>query len=90
MSTLTTPPTTTTLPATMTVRQTSTLLGISLRATYRAIEAGQIPVIRIGRRIHVITHKLYAMLGIPLDQATDDPTDDDVNGDVPALDRTNR
>jgi excisionase family DNA binding protein len=72
MATLTATPVTTTLPATMTVRETSKLLGISLRATYRLIEAGQLPVLRTGRRIHVITHKLYAMLGIPLDQATDD------------------
>ena len=67
----------------MTVRETSELLGISLRATYRLIEAGVIPVIRVGRRIHVITHKLYAMLGIPLDQPAADPTDlDDEDADL--------
>ena len=91
MTTLTATPVTTTLPATMTVRETSRLLGISLRATYRLIEAGQLPVIRTGRRIHVITHKLYTMLGIPTDQAaTTDPTDEGVHGDVPALGRSGR
>lgn len=90
MSTVTTPHAPT-RPATMTVRQTSKLLGISLRSTYRAIEAGQIPVIRIGRRIHVITHKLHAILGIPLDQvAAADRIDDDDDGDVPALGQTSR
>lgn len=70
------------VPATMTVQETSTLLGISLRATYRLIEAGQLPVIRMGRRIHVLTHKLYAMLGIPLGQpATVASTNADDNGD---------
>ena len=90
MSTLTTTPPTTALPATMTVRETSKLLGISLRATYRAIEAGEIPVIRIGRRIYVLTHKLYAMLGIPTNQTTVDPTHEDVHGDASTLDRTMR
>lgn len=61
---MTATPATTTLPATMTVREASTLLGISLRATYRLVEAGQLPVLRMGRRIHVITHKLYTMLGL--------------------------
>ncbi len=90
MSTVT-PPLPTTFAATMTVRQTSKLLGISLRATYRAIEAGQIPVIRIGRRIYVLTHKLHAMLGIPLDHVVAaDRIDDDVHGDVPADGRTSR
>lgn len=90
MSTVTTPHATT-LPATMTVRRTSKLVGISLRSTYRAIEAGQILVVRIGRRIHVLTHKLHAMLGIPLDQvATADRIDDDVHGDVSAPGRTSR
>lgn len=83
--------TATTLPATMTVRETSKLLGISLRATYRLIEADQLPVIRTGRRIHVITHKLYAMLGIPTDHAAAvDPTDDDADGDVLAPGQTSR
>lgn len=91
MAILTATPVTTTLPATMTVRETSELLGISLRATYRLIEAGVIPVIRVGRRIHVVTHKLYAMLGIPTDQAaTADPTGEDADGDVPAPGRTSR
>ena len=84
MSTMTATPPTTTLPATMTVRETSKLLGISLRATYRLIEAGEIPVIRVGRRIHVITHKLYAMLGIPTGQSPAlDLSDEDEDGDIP-------
>ena len=90
MTTLTATPATTTLPATMTVRDTSRLLGISLRATYRLIEAGQLPVIRTGRRIHVITHKLYTMLGIPLDQPADQHVDEDDDGDVPASGRPSR
>ena len=90
MTTMTATPTATTLPATMTVRETSKLLGISLRATYRLIEADQLPVIRTGRRIHVITHKLYTMLGIPLDQPAAGPIDEgDDDADL-APDRTSR
>jgi excisionase family DNA binding protein len=40
-------------PATLTVAQTAQLIDISLRSAYRAIEAGHIPVIRLGRRILV-------------------------------------
>ena len=58
------------------------LLGISLRATDRTIEAGALPVIRVGRRIHVITHKLYAMLGIPTGHPVGEPTDEDDEGDI--------
>lgn len=90
MTTLTATPATTTLPATMTVRETSRLLGISLRATYRLIEAGQLPVIRTGRRIHVVTHKLYAMLGIPLDQPAGQHVDEDDHGKIPASGRPSR
>jgi excisionase family DNA binding protein len=39
------------------------LLGISRSAAYRAVARGEIPTIRIGRRLLVPTAKLYAMLG---------------------------
>ena len=90
MTTMTATPTATTLPATMTVRETSKLLGISLRATYRLIEADQLPVIRVGRRIYVITHTLYTMLGIPLDQPVVNHVDEDADDDVLAPARTSR
>ena len=90
MTTMTATPATTTLPATMNVRETSRLLGISLRATYRLSEAGQLPVIRTGRRIHVITHKLYTMLGIPAGQETtpSTPASSPTTGELPPLGRT--
>ena len=50
--------------ATMSVPEAARLLGISTRSAYRAVDAGQIPSIRIGRRIRVPTAKLYDMLGI--------------------------
>jgi len=51
-------------PATITVAQASELTGLSLRATYRAIEAGHIPHVRFGDRILVLTAKLFELLGL--------------------------
>ena len=51
-------------PATLTVAQAAQLLGISVRATYRAIEGGHIPAIRLGRRILVPTAPLEHLLGL--------------------------
>jgi excisionase family DNA binding protein len=52
-----------TMPATMTIPEAAELLGISRSAAYRAVTRGEIPTIRIGRRLLVPTAKLYAMLG---------------------------
>ena len=49
--------------ATMTIPEAARLLGISRSAAYRAVARGEIPTIRIGRRLLVPTAKLYAMLG---------------------------
>ncbi len=51
-------------PATMTIEAAAALLGISRRSVYRAVSAGHIPTIRLGRRILVPTVMLYCMLGI--------------------------
>ena len=59
----------TTMPATMTIPEAARLLGISRSAAYRAAARGEIPIIRIGRRLLVPTAKLYTMLGW-----TTDPT----------------
>lgn len=52
------------LPLTITVEEASTLLGISLRSTYRAVNAGHIPSTRIGRRFHVLIPRLREQLGL--------------------------
>jgi excisionase family DNA binding protein len=51
------------LPATMTISDAAELIGVSRSAGYRAVAAGEIPSIRIGRRLLVPTAKLYALLG---------------------------
>lgn len=50
-------------PATMTTPATAVLLGISRSAAYRAVTRGEIPSVRIGRRLLVPTAKLYTILG---------------------------
>jgi excisionase family DNA binding protein len=73
---------TTALPAplTMTVEQAGRLLGISRGAAYRAAARGQIPTIRLGRRLLVPTARLHQLLGIT--------TTDDLEPDAPATDAT--
>lgn len=52
------------LPATITVEHAAEILGISRSSAYRAATRGEIPVIRIGRRLLVPTAKFLAMLGV--------------------------
>jgi excisionase family DNA binding protein len=47
---------------TITVTQASELLGVSRNAAYQAARAGEIPVIRIGRRLLVPRVALDRML----------------------------
>ncbi|MDP8932529.1 MAG: helix-turn-helix domain-containing protein [Actinomycetota bacterium] len=62
--------------ATMTVEQAGQLLGISRRSAYRAAAAGDIPTIRLGRRILVPTARLYRLLSIdPASAVTTADTD---------------
>jgi len=52
------------LPALLRVEQACELLGISRSAGYRAATSGDLPVLRLGRRIYVPTARLLAMLGL--------------------------
>lgn len=38
---------------TLTVEETAAVLGVSRSAAYRAVQVGEIPTIRIGRRVLV-------------------------------------
>ena len=67
------PTTATGLPPTITIPEAARLLGISRSAAYRAAERGEIPTIRIGRRLLVPTAKLFEMLGWPVEEATVGP-----------------
>jgi excisionase family DNA binding protein len=52
------------LPPTLTVEQAGELLGISRYAAYRAAAAGELPILRLGRRLLVPTPRLLRMLGV--------------------------
>lgn len=52
------------LPPILTVEQTARLLGISRGLAFTAVRAGDIPSIRIGRRILVPRDRLRQKLGL--------------------------
>lgn len=52
------------LPATLSVEQAAEVLGISRRSAYRAVERGDLPTLRLGRRLLVPTARLLALLGV--------------------------
>lgn len=48
---------------TLTIPQAGQVLGVSPQSAYNAVRRGEIPTIRLGRRLLVPTHKLLQMLG---------------------------
>ena len=64
------------LPPTLTVEEASELLGISLRSGYKAVHAGELPTLRLGRRLLVPTAKLLQMLGVPTEGSRDEARED--------------
>jgi excisionase family DNA binding protein len=52
------------VPPTMTARQTAQMLGIGLRQTYEAIQRGDIPALRLGRRWVIPSSRLLELLGL--------------------------
>ena len=51
------------LPFTLDMRQTATMLHLSLNGCYEAARRGEIPTLRIGRRLVVPTQALLSLLG---------------------------
>lgn len=52
------------LPPTITVVQAAALLGIGRNAACRAAATGELPVVRLGGRILVLTAPLRRLLGV--------------------------
>ena len=48
----------------MSVEEAARFLGIGRAQAYRAVNAGELPSIRIGRSLRVPTAKLLALVGI--------------------------
>jgi excisionase family DNA binding protein len=49
---------------TMTVEEAARLLGISRNSAFRAVRSGELPAIRIGRRLLVPRSHVTALLGV--------------------------
>lgn len=58
------------LPPTISVSEASEVLGISRRSAYRAATRGDLPAIRIGRRLLVPTSRLLELLGMSTESET--------------------
>lgn len=52
------------LPATLSVVEAGSILGLSRSAAYRAAKRGEIPTITLSGRLYVPTARLLAMLGL--------------------------
>lgn len=52
------------LPPTITVERAAEVLGISRRSAYRAVTTGELPSLKLGRRLVVPTPRLLEMLGV--------------------------
>jgi excisionase family DNA binding protein len=66
--------------ATMTVEEAGRLLGISRGSAYRAANCGQIPTIRLGRRLLVPTARIHQILGLADADPGERPRDTDHTG----------
>jgi len=53
-------------PLTVTVEQAARLLGIGRSTAYELVHTGDIPSLRLGRRIVVPVHGLQALIGRPV------------------------
>ncbi len=57
------------LPATVSVVEAATLLGVSPDAVYDAAQRGEFATVRVGRRVRVALRPLLAACGVPEDDA---------------------
>ena len=64
------------LPLTISVEEAAALLGISRRSAYRAAANGELPAVRLGRRLRVPSAALRELLSPPWGQVAT-PADGD-------------
>ena len=55
--------------AVVTVAQAASVFGVDVRTVTRAIENGELPVVRLGRRVLIPRLPLLAALGVRVDDA---------------------
>lgn len=61
--------------AALTVTDTAALLDVDVRTVSRACDEGQLPSLRLGRRLLIPRLPLLALLGVPADSETGPATD---------------
>ena len=66
--------------AVVTVAQTASVFGVDVRTVTRAIENGDLPVVRLGRRVLVPRLPLLAALGVRDEDALTEVHDADTGG----------
>ena len=65
-------------PLTLTGEEAARIIGVGRATAYQAVRAGQIPSVRVGRRVLVPRHALFALLGATEGIGTaETPPDDD-------------
>lgn len=60
-------------PLTLTIEEAGKLLGVSRGLAYQAAREGQIPTIRLGRRLLVPRARLLELVGAPPEVSVDRP-----------------
>ena len=75
------------LPPTITIDQAAELVGISRGAAYRAAHKGEIPSLRIGRRLLVPSARLLELLGLDATETDHDTTTSSDKSDAPTSPR---
>jgi excisionase family DNA binding protein len=63
--------------AVVTVAQTAAVFGVDVRTVTRAIENGELPALRLGRRVLIPRLPLLAALGVMVDDALTEVHDAD-------------
>jgi excisionase family DNA binding protein len=61
--------------AVVTVAQAASVLGVDVRTVTRAIQNGELPALRLGRRVLIPRLPLLATLGVPADDGSPDAPD---------------
>lgn len=59
--------------ATITMREAAEILGVDARTVSGAVRAGDIPAVRVGRRVLIPRHRFFAYLDGNGDAAAEEP-----------------
>jgi len=61
--------------AVVTIAQAASVFGVDMRTVARAIENGELPAVRLGRRVLIPRLPLLAVLGVSVDGSVVDAPD---------------